>query len=61
MNMYKASHPRDDTHGVYVSRKEVIRGLICIEGGVNASSHGLEKFTKKIRDYFQQQVTEVII
>ena len=37
MTMYSALHPRDDVDRLYVLRKEGGRGLISIEGSVDAS------------------------
>ena len=37
MTMHKAFHPRDDVDGLYVSTKEGIRGLVCIEDSINTT------------------------
>ena len=37
MTIHKALHPRDDVDRLYVSRKEVGRGLASIENSVDAS------------------------
>ena len=45
--MHKALHPRDDVDRLYVSRKEVGRGLTSIEDSVNGSIQRLEDYIEK--------------
>ena len=47
MTMHKALHPRDDVSRLYVSRKEVGRGLANIEDSIDASIQRLEDFIEK--------------
>ena len=47
MSMHKALHPRDDVDRLYVSRKEVGRGLASIEDSVDASIQRLEDYIEK--------------
>ena len=45
--MHKSLHPRDDVDRLYVSRKEVGRGLASIEDSVDASIQQLENYIEK--------------
>ena len=47
MAMHKVLHPRDDVDRLYVSRKEVGRGLASIEDSVDASIQRLEDYIEK--------------
>ena len=44
MKMRKSLHPKDDIERLYVSRKEVGRGLAGIKDSVNASRQRLKDF-----------------
>ena len=46
-DLHKALHPRDDTNKLYVSRKEVGRGLTRIEDSVHASMQRLKDYVHK--------------
>ena len=46
MTMHKALYPKDDVDSLYVSRKEVGRGLASIEDSVDASI--------RLKDYIQK-------
>ena len=45
--MHKALHPSDDVNRLYVSRKEVGKGLARIEDNVDASIQRLEDYIEK--------------
>ena len=47
MTMHKALHPRDDVDRLYVSRKEVGRGLASIEDSADALIQRLEDYIGK--------------
>ena len=47
--MYKALYPRDDVNRLYVSRKEVGRGLTSIEDSVDALIQWLKDNIEKRR------------
>ena len=47
ITMHKALHPRDDVDRLYVSRKQVGRGLASIEDSVDASIRRLEDYIGK--------------
>ena len=47
MTMHKALHPRDDVDRLYVSKKEVGRGLDRIEDTVDALTQRLEDYIEK--------------
>ncbi len=47
ITMHKALHPRDDVDRLYVSRKQVGRGLASIEDSVDTSIQRLEDYMKK--------------
>ena len=47
MTMHKASHPRDDVHRLYVSKKEGGRRLVSIEDTVDASIQRLKDNIEK--------------
>ena len=47
MTMHKALHPRDNVDILYMSRKDRGRGLVSIEGGVEASIQRLEDYIEK--------------
>ena len=47
MTMLKALHLRDDVDSLYVSRKEVGRGLASIEDCVDTSMQRLEDYIEK--------------
>ena len=50
MIMHKALHPRDDVVRLYVSRKEVGRGLTSIENSIEASIQRLDDYIQKRRE-----------
>ena len=45
----KAFHPRDDVEGLFVSRKEVGRGLPSIQDSVDSSIQRFKKYIKKCK------------
>ena len=47
MTMHKAFHPRDDVDGLYVSTKEGVRGLVCIEDSIETTIRWLEDYLEK--------------
>ena len=47
MTMHKALHKKDGIDRLYVSRKEVGRGIATIEDNVDASIRRLEAYIKK--------------
>ena len=47
MTLHKALHPKDDVDRLYVSRKQVGRGLASIEDTVDASIQRLEDYIEK--------------
>ena len=47
MTMHEALHPRDDVDRLYVSRKEIGRGLAGIEDTGDASIQRLEDYIEK--------------
>ena len=49
MKIHKTFHSTDDIDGLYVSRKEIGRGLASIEDSVDTSIRRLEDDIKKLR------------
>ena len=50
MHMHKALHPRDDIDKLYVSRKEVGRGLASIEDSVDTSIQQLHTTYQSVEE-----------
>ena len=48
--MHKTLHPRDEVDGLYVSRKELGRGLTSIEDSVEASIQRLKDYIENTNE-----------